>query len=73
MSKMLNQTTEIYRVDTEEEVQAFIEEAKADAIENGYVLKSCSYTLKEKKAKGEVIDSAYQVKVVKDYTGFWEF
>lgn len=73
MSKMLNQTTEIYRVDTEEEVQAFIEEAKADAIANGYVLKSCSYTIKEKKAKGEVIDSAYQVKVVKDYSGFWEF
>lgn len=72
MSKCLNQTVQVFRIDTEEEVQAFIEELKASAIESGYVLKSCAYTLKEKKLKGEVIDSAYQVKVVKDYAGFWE-
>lgn len=72
MSKCLNQTVQVFRIDTEEEVQAFIEELKASAVEGGYILKSCAYTLKEKKLKGEVIDSAYQVKVVKDYTGFWE-
>lgn len=70
--KYLNQVTEVYRVDTEPEVQAFIEELKADAIEEGYILKSCAYTLKEKKAKGEVVDSAYQVKVVKDFANFWD-
>lgn len=70
--KYVNQIAEVYRVDTEEEVRAFNEELKADAIENGYVLKSYSYTLKEKKLKGEVIDQAYVVKVVKEYAGFWD-
>lgn len=72
MAKYINQTTEMYRIDTEEEVQAFNEELKADAIENGYILKSYSYTLKEKKLKGEVVDSAYVVKAVKEYSGFWD-
>ena len=72
MARYINQVTENYRVDTEEEVQAFNEQLKEEAIEEGYVLKSYSYTLKEKKAKGEVIDSAYAVKVVKEYSAFWE-
>lgn len=70
--KNINQIAEVYRVDTEEEVRAFNEELKADAFENGYVLKSYSYTLKEKKLKGEVVDQAYVVKVVKEYAGFWD-
>ena len=72
MAKYLNQVMEVYRIDTEEEVQTFIEEVKTNAIEEGYVLKSCAYTLKEKKAKGEIVDSAYQVKVVKDFSDFWD-
>ena len=72
MSKMINQITEVYRVDTEEEVQAFNEQLKEAAIEEGYVLKSYAYTLKEKKLKGEVVDSAFVVKVVKEYAGFWD-
>ena len=47
--KYINQVTEVYRIDTEEEVKAFNEELKTDAFENGYVLKSYAYTLKEKK------------------------
>lgn len=70
--KYLNQVTEVYRIDTETEVQNFIEEVKNEAVAEGYVLKSCSYTLKEKKAKGEIIDSAFVVKVVKDFADFWE-
>ncbi len=70
--KYLNQIMEVYRIDTEQEVQDFIEEQKANAIEEGYVLKSCAYTLKEKKSKGEVVDSAYQVKVIKDFSEFWD-
>ena len=72
MARYINQVTEVYRIDTEEEVQTFNEQLKDEAVEEGYVLKSYSYTLKEKKAKGEVIDSAYQVKVVKEYSQFWE-
>jgi len=40
--KYINQIAEVYRVDTAEEVRAFNEELKADAVENGYVLKSYS-------------------------------
>lgn len=70
--KYVNQVTEVYRVDTEEEVRAFNEELKAEAIEEGYILKSYSYTLKEKKLKGEVVDQAYIVKAVKEYATFWD-
>lgn len=70
--KVINQITEVYRIDTEEEVRAFNEELKAEALDEGYILKSYSYTLKEKKSKGDVADSAYQVKVVKEFSGFWE-
>jgi hypothetical protein len=70
--KVINLITEVYRIDSEEEVRAFNEELKAEALDEGYILKSYSYTLKEKKSKGEVIDSAYQVKVVKEFSGFWE-
>lgn len=72
MAKYINQVTEVYRVDTEEEVKNFIEELKAEALDEGYVLQSCAYTLKEKTSKGEVIDSGYQVKVVKQFAKFWE-
>lgn len=70
--KYLNQVAEVYRIDTEEEVKNFIEELKTEALEEGYILKSCAYTLKEKKLKGEVVDSAYQVKIVKDFSTFWD-
>ena len=66
--KVINQIAEVYRIDTEEEVKQFNEELKAEAIDEGYVLKSFSYTLKEKKAKGEIVDSGFQVKVVKEFS-----
>ena len=72
MAKMINQVTEVYRIDTEEEVKNFNEQLKEEAISEGYVLKSYSYTLKEKKKSGEVLDAAYVVKAVKEYATFWE-
>lgn len=72
MAKYLVSVVETYRLDSEEEVERFIEESKSKAKEEGYILKSCSYLLKEKKAKGEIIDSAYLVKITKDYNSFWE-
>ena len=38
----------------------------------GYILNAFSYTKKEKKSKGEVIDDGYLVKVAKVYGGFWD-
>lgn len=72
MARYINQITEVYRIDTEEEVQAFNEQLKEESVQEGYVLKSYSYTLKEKKKSGEVLDAAYVVKVVKEYAQFWE-
>ena len=63
--------TEEYRVGTEEEAKQAIEAFTQDAKEKGYTVISSSYTYKEKKAKGEVIDYGDLVKVVKVYNDFW--
>ena len=63
---------ETYRIDTEAEVQTFIEHAKNEANRSGYILESYSSQLKEKKAKGDVIDAGYLVKLTKTYESFWD-
>lgn len=68
----LIKTTEEYRVDTEEEAKEAMELFRKDAKEKGYILKASGYTLKEKKQKGEVIDSGFLLKVVKEISTFWE-
>lgn len=60
MSKYLIETTELYRCDDENEAKAVIEEAKRTSTVVKY---DCVY--KERKSKGEVIDSWYRVKIVK--------
>lgn len=64
MSKYLIQVNETYRVDTEEEVSAFIEKLKKD---DEYELVSYKSKRKELKEKGEVIDEWCQVQVVKKF------
>lgn len=61
--KYLIETTEIYRVDTEHEADILLEEAKASGDLNKY---SCTY--KEKKSKGEVLESWYRVSLTKHFT-----
>ena len=60
--RFLVNTTEVYRVDTEAEGAALINEAKQDS---SYILSKYSSTKKERKAKGEVIDEWYHVQLVK--------
>jgi len=55
--KMLLKTTDVYRVDNEEEAVQMIERTKNDAITEGYTLTKSGYALKNKKSKGEIIDS----------------
>lgn len=71
MKYLLNRT-DVYRVDSEEEVKEAIEQEKADAAEHGYILKGYSSKLKEKKSKGEVIDDGYEVTFKREYNTFWE-
>lgn len=69
--KILKQTEE-YRTDNEEEAIALIEHYRKDAMDNGYVLGASGYTYKTKKAKGEIIDEAWVVKVTKVLGGVWD-
>ena len=71
MRTLLN-VTEIYRIDTEEGVQTAINQEKENALEQGYTLKSYSSKMKEKKSKGEIIDSGYEVIFKKEFNTFWE-
>ena len=61
-------TTEEYRTDSELEAKEAIEQFRAEANEKGYEISSCGYTYKIKKSKGEIIDEAYVVKVVKNFS-----
>jgi len=63
--KYLLKTTEEYRVSTEDEATQLIEEAKK---ESGYILQKYGSQYKERKQKGEVIDSYYKVTLVKLFT-----
>ena len=65
MSKYLVSVTENYRVDSEPEVEAMLEEAKND---NTFILSKYTSTFKEKKQKGEVVDSWYKVSLTKTFT-----
>lgn len=62
--ELIKQTDEI-TVDTETEVRKVIEDFKEKGREEGYEVVNYSSKLKEVKAKGEVIDSYYIVKITK--------
>ena len=57
--KFLMKTTDVYRVDTEEDAMKLIQEFKDNQTVEGYTVSKSSYTLKTKKSKGEIVDSWY--------------
>lgn len=63
--KYLISTTEIYRADNEAEAVQLIEDAKKDS---HFILSKYSSQYKERKQKGEVVDSWYQVSLKKTFT-----
>ena len=63
--KYLIQTVETYRLDKEDDAKRMIEEAKSD---NHFILKKYSSEYKEKKQKGEIIDTYYKVTLTKAFT-----
>lgn len=65
MSKYLITTTEVYRVDTEGEVETLITEAKEDS---NFNLVKYNREHKERKKNGEVVDEWYKVTLVKGFT-----
>lgn len=60
----LTDVTESYRADTEAEVNQLIEDAKHDS---RYELTKYTRTAKEKKQKGEIIESWYKVTLSKRF------
>lgn len=65
MAAQLIKETKTWRVDSEEEALEMIEDEKKNA--NGYVISKSGYTMKVKKAKGEIVDVAYDVLIQRDY------
>ena len=59
--------TEEWRVNDEAEAKALIEKAKADENVEGYELKSYKMVKKDKKSKGEIIDSYVIVTLIKSW------
>ena len=59
MAQLLMKTTDVFRVDTEEEAMAMIEEAKEKQTSSGFSVSKSGYVLKTKKSKGEIVDSWY--------------
>ena len=55
--KMMVKTTDVFRVDDEEEAVQLIEEYKSKQLEQGYTLTKSGYVLKTKKTKGQITDS----------------
>ena len=68
----LLKVVEEYRAESEQEVKEMNEQFKTEAKSEGYILNTFSYTKKEKKKSGDIIDDGYLVKVAKVYGGFWD-
>lgn len=62
MGKYLIKTVETYRVATEAQVEEMIAQFKT---ENIYDIKSTTYSRKEVKEKGEIVDEYYLLSVTK--------
>lgn len=68
----LIEETEKYVVDSEEEAIKLIQNAKENAIKNGYILGASGYTYKTKKAKGEIIGEVWVTSIKKVLGGVWD-
>ena len=64
MAQYLLEVTETYRADSEKEAAQLIEDAKND---NKYTLSKYTSTFKERKQKGEVVDTYYKVVLTKKF------
>jgi len=65
--QMLMKTTDVYRVNDEDEAVKLIEQFKSEQNEKGYTLTKSGYVLKTKKSKGEIVDSWAVVTVEMSY------
>lgn len=69
--RLLKETFE-FRTDTEADALKLIEEYRTNANSKGYTVTKASYTRKDKKSKGEIIDTAYVITLTLTYGGTWD-
>ena len=55
--KMLMKTTEVYRVDSEDEAVKLLDKEREFSLTSEYTLTKSGYVLKNKKSKGEIIET----------------
>lgn len=55
--KELMKTTDVFKVDSEDEAIKLIEQYRDKQVEEHYKLTKSGYVLKTKKSKGEIVDS----------------
>ena len=65
--RQLQKTTDVYRVETEEEAMNLIQEFKDNQNAKGYTVTKSGYVLKTKKSKGEIIDSWFIATVERSF------
>ena len=68
----LLETTEKFRAESEEEAKEMMEKFRKESGEKGYTIKKSGYEYKTKKAKGEIVDQAWVVSIVKVHADIWE-
>lgn len=62
---VLNKIVETHTISTIEEVEAYVAEVKRDPEHEGYKVKGYKITKKEKKSRGEIIDTFFIVEITK--------
>lgn len=67
MKPILMKTTDVFRVDDEEQAVRLIEQYKDGQAAENYTLTKSGYVLKTKKAKGEIVDSWAVVTIEKTF------
>ena len=69
--RLLKETFE-FHADTEADALKLIEECRTNANSKGYTVTKASYTRKDKKSKGEIIDTAYVITLTLTYGSTWD-
>ena len=65
--KQLLKTTDVYRVETEEDAMNLIQKFKDNQNIEGYTVTKSGYVLKTKKSKGEIIESWFIATVERSF------
>lgn len=66
------ENTRKIRVETENDATELINKYRKEAEEKNYLVKKAIYERKDKKAKGEIVDTCFVVTIVQVFNTLWE-